>query len=528
MLKITNANICDGKNTELFMGDILVENCKIKDIGRFNCECERVIDAKGLLATPGFVDTHRHFDFEVTENPSFGHTELAQGITTAICGNCGLAPYPCNIKIQEPQYSFLAPCLGTTVNDVIYDNVGDFLAEIAKEKRYLNTGALSATGAIKTSVKGFSNSPFTQKEMEIAQYLLSTAMQEGALGISCGLMYPPECYTTADEYVRLLSVSAKYDKILTSHIRCESTDLSAHVHEIIDIGKRANLRVNISHFKSVGVKNWHDEIYKSIEIIEKERALGYEVSVDFYPFLGGSTTLISLIPPTFTDKGTGDTLRRLELKSEVDLLEKEIYMVHKSWGNMVLDIGWDRIIISGLTLDKNKVYCGKSIASICEEYNFDTPVKFISELLVEEKGKVSIIVMSICQEDLDTIVSLNYSALISDALYGSADFPHPRLNASFSKLLREYVRDRKILTLPQAINKMTAMPADRFSMPQKGRIEIGADADINIFNLDDISDNANFSTPTLLSTGMKHVIIGGETVFSDETPILKNGIVIKS
>ena len=284
MLKIQNALICDGSGSAPFTGDILVKNGTITGVGNFpDVTARATINANGMIATPGFVDVHRHLDFNVLTNPDFGTLEMAQGITTAVGGNCGLAPYPCNKEIQREIYDFIQPCLGKCSNGVVYDNVDSFLSAVDAVSPCMNVGVLAATGAVKACVKGFSKTPFTGKEMDAAQHLLCEALEQGALGISCGIMYTPECYSSTDEYVQLLSPAAKYGRVLTSHIRGEADSLVASVKEVIDIAKRAGLPLNISHFKSVGKANWQREIFKAIELIEAERAAGNPVTADFYP-----------------------------------------------------------------------------------------------------------------------------------------------------------------------------------------------------------------------------------------------------
>lgn len=527
MLKIKNALICDGTGAPAFSGNILVENGTIAAVGAVEAQAEQVIDAHGMVATPGFVDVHRHLDFNVLTNPDFGDLELAQGVTTGVGGNCGLAPYPCCAQVQREVYDFIRPCLGACGEDEpLFETVEQYLQAVRKRAPAINVGVLAATGAVKAAVKGFSKTPYTLAEMEQAQRVLCDALAQGALGISCGIMYTPECYSSREEFIRLLTPAAKYGRVLTSHMRGEGDSLVESVAEVIDIAKRAGLALNISHFKSVGKQNWRREIYKAIELIENERAAGNPVTADFYPYTGGSTTLLSLVPPCFMEEAAEKTLGKLETAAGRAQFKTELYKAHPGWDNMVLDIGWERIVISGVTLAESREYQGKSIAAICSAGHWDDPADFVAQLLVRERGQVSIIVMSMCEEDLDTIAQLPYTALISDSLYGTMENPHPRLFASFPKLLRAYVREKKLLTLEQAVHKMTAMPAARFAMPQKGVLRPGADADINLFALADICDKADFETPNLLAQGMHSVIVRGGVALRQGVRYERRGTVV--
>lgn len=527
MLKIKGALVYDGTGKKPCYEDILLNGDKISEVApNINISCEE-IDASGFIATPGFVDVHRHLDFNAFTNEKFGELELLQGICTSIGGNCGLAPFPSSKESQGEVYSFLQPCLGKN-GGYFFSSAQEYFSALEKKGTTINVGMLAATGAIKAAVKGFSNSPYTTKELSNAQALLCQTLEAGAVGISCGIMYSPECYTSTDEYVSFLSPAAKYGRILTSHIRGEGDGLLSSLMEIIDIAKRSGLPLNISHFKAVGKRNWKNTIFKAIELIEKERASGFPISADFYPFTGGATTLMSLIPPSFNEETTEKTIKKLETISGRDELKNQLSIVHNGWDNMVLDIGWDRIIISGVTKQENKKYCLKSIKTICEEYNFSSEIDFISWILCEEKGQVSIIVMSMHEDDLMQIAALPYTALISDALYGAMDTPHPRLFSSFPKFIKDFVLEKKLLPLEVAINKMTAMPAARFSMQNKGNLTKGADADILLFKPECLGANATFATPNLPASGMNTIILGGKIALKNDVVNHGLGKVIRA
>lgn len=524
--QIRNACICDGSGKDVYRGDILIKDGVIAEIGTIPAVPNaHEINGEGYIATPGFVDTHRHLELNALTNPRFGELELAQGITTGVGCNCGLAPFPCKDAIHRELYDFIAPCLGR-YNGADINTVEAYLTKVNSTHPYMNVGVLAATGAIKTCVKGYSKTPYTHIEMQSAQRLLCQCLDEGALGISCGIMYTPECYSTKEEFVKLLSPAAKYGRILTAHIRGEGDGLVASVKEAIHIAKSAGLALNISHFKSVGKKNWQSEIYKAIEVIEHERAMGYAVTADFYPYIGGSTTLLSLLPPSFAEESTEKTLAKLSTAHGVDTLAKELCKSHIGWDNMVKDIGWERIVISGTSLAEHKKYQGKSITDICEEYGFQNPVAMIAQLLIAEMGQVTIIVMSMCEQDLETIVKLPFTALISDALYGAMESPHPRLNASFLKLLRKYVVQRGVLTLPEAIRKMTSMPASRFALENRGLLQKGMAADLNMFRIEDLRDNANFTAPALLASGINTTMVNGDIAMHNNQLQTRSGKAI--
>ncbi|MEG0693518.1 MAG: amidohydrolase family protein, partial [Oscillospiraceae bacterium] len=230
---------------------------------------------------------------------------------------------------------------------------------------------------------------------------------------------------------------------------------------------------------------------------------------------------------SFVEVRVEDTLKKLQSKAGIDKLREEVYKTHSGWDNMVLDIGFDRIVISSVNLAENKKYQSKNIACICEEYGYEDEIEFVSKLLISENGKVSIIVMSMTQEDVDTIAKVPYISVISDSLYGAPDCPHPRLYGSFSKIIRDYVNERKILTFEEAIHKMTAMTAKRFSLSNRGIIKEGYIADLNIFSRSLIIDKATFETPKQLSCGMDYVLIDGKIAYENKMADAKYGKAVR-
>ncbi len=523
-----NPLICDGTGNTPYVSDVLIQDGKIEKIGKnLNCQSDLSIDAQNKILSPGFIDTHRHFDFEILRNEDFGKLELAQGITTAVTGNCGLTPYPNSPKNKAELFDFLKPCLGNAYKGYEFETIDEYFLILEKMQHYINSGYLVGTGAVKTCVKGFEKSPFTKKELELASKLLCNSLEAGALGISAGVMYPPECYSTRQEFIDFLKPAAKYNKIMSVHVRGEGNSVVSSVKEICDIAKRSGLRLNISHLKATGKRNWNSKVHEAIEFINEERAKGTQISADVYPYIAGSTTLLTLLPPDFLETETKDTISKLETKKGRDELRVLIQKEYKDWDNMVSSIGWDRVIINGVDTDKNKRVQGKSVTQICSEFGYSDPIDAISELLIEENGNISAILMSMCKEDLDAVIALDYTAIISDSLYSGTENPHPRVYGSFSKTIKEYVVDRKILSVEKAIHKMTYMPAYRYGLDDRGIIKEGKAADLALFELNNIRDFADYSTPKLISKGIDVLLINGELIYTDERYIAKKGEIIK-
>ncbi|MDF2521949.1 MAG: N-acyl-D-glutamate deacylase [Clostridia bacterium] len=521
-LLLKNGNVNCGIGEKSFIGDILIQDGKIHQVGKIDgSAADKVIDVTGKEVTPGFIDAHRHLDFNVFNNKEFGKIELAQGITAAIGGTCGLAPYPSCDNSRTSLYNFIEPCLGKAPENFKADSFISYRNQVQEIVQPLHLGFMVATGAVKTCVKGYESKSYTQKEMEAAQRLLVEGIENGAKAISCGIMYTPECYSTKQEFIDLLMPAAKYNVPLVSHIRGEGNSLITSVEEIISIGEACGIPVNISHLKAVGKKNWEKQIFKAIEKIEAARNRGLRVTADFYPYEGGSTTLLSLIPPSCAEEDVNQLIEKLSTKTGVEKLKTEIYKEHSDWDNMVLDIGWERIVISSVHTEESKRYQGLSVQYICQMENIAEPVEFIADLLVRENGKISIIVMSMCLEDIYTIAKLPYTTLISDSLYGSLEHPHPRLYGSFPKFLKEYAIEQKIVSFETAINKMTGMVADLYNIKDRGKLINGNWADIVIFDKNKISANASFTAPAQLSQGIEYAFSDGVCIWNNQKTVTK-------
>lgn len=511
---IKNGLLYDGSGAEGFTADLLIEGDTIKKIGHFVEEAEQVIDASGKIVCPGFVDIHRHCDIKPFKGGRFGEAELAQGITTTVIGNCGISMTPCNSKRASEMYDFMEPVLGSGCEDVVY-TYHDYMKRLDSMRLPLNFASMIGTGSAKISIKGFDNKPYTPEELKATTALIEDALEQGAVGISVGIMYIPECYSSTDEFARLLEPVGIYGRVVTAHIRGEGDSLVDSVREIIEIGRKAGCALEISHFKSCGMKNWRKDIHKAIALIDQARAEGQDVTCDFYPYEGGSTSLTTMLPPVFVD---GDMVRALENLGTPEGVEKfrqASSVIYDDWDNFAITLGWDRILISGVTKEHNRRFIGKSVARAAEIFGFTDDAACAAYLMHDERGKVAIINMSMCQEDIDTVATLPYSLVISDAIYADTDTPHPRLYGAFPKIIREYVGERGLFTMSQAIHKMTQMPALRMKLDRRGLLSEGYFADLNIFDPKQFRDNATFADPARLATGLSYCIINGEIALKD-------------
>lgn len=511
--------VYDGTERKPFRGDVCIDKDRITGIGpRLEGEFSEIINAEGLAVSPGFVDVHRHCDGAMLTDDGFGKVELSQGITTVLCGNCGMSLAPSADFSRSAMYRYLMPCLGETEESLIFPSFGDYLEALRKRKLPLHAEAMVGTGAVRIAVKGFAKENYTRQELERAKGLLKESLEQGACGVSSGIMYVPECFTTREEWRGLWGQIRESCGLITCHIRNEGDGLLAAVEEMIDLSLSTGLPVNISHFKSVGKKNWGRDIYRAVELIEKS---GADISADFYPYEGGSTMLGSLLPPEIITAYGDRRYEGLDSEAGRDAVRKSLSadMAHpdrdQAWDNMIDAIGYERILISSVNASEYRWMEGKSIAEIMESGQFEDEVDCICKLMETEQGNVGIIVRSMAQEDVDFVAQLPFTSVISDSLYVKTDHPHPRLYGAFPKVIEDYVCRRKILTMEEAVHKMTGKPAARFGLKDRGVLKEGAFADINIFDPAEITAGANYENPCVLSGGMRYVLSEGRLRIRD-------------
>ncbi|MCL2277768.1 MAG: amidohydrolase family protein, partial [Treponema sp.] len=311
MTLISGGYIIDGSGSPSFIGDLLFENEIILEIKKNGARTEKnhaienseereIINAEGKIICPGFIDAHRHCDTAVFRE-GFGDLELKQGITTCVAGNCGMAPAPNTPETREQYENFLMPCLGPFPREK-FSSHSEYVRLLQSAKLPLNIGFFAGMGALRVTAKGFDSSPYTKDEMKKARALLAEASFNGAFGLSIGLMYIPEFYSDADE-IACLAKEIRGRGIIAAHMRHETNLLVSAVEEVIIIAKKAGIPLHISHFKAAGRGTWGRTLVRAIELIEKERAGGTDITVDFYPYDCGSSTLTQMIPPSYMSRG---------------------------------------------------------------------------------------------------------------------------------------------------------------------------------------------------------------------------------
>ncbi|MCX5912855.1 MAG: D-aminoacylase [Deltaproteobacteria bacterium] len=509
---IKNGKIIDGAGNPWFGADLGIQGDKIVRVCHaIKAEAEKVIDAGGLTVSPGFIDSHTHSDVRVFKHPE-EDSKLMQGITTALIGQDGLSVAPLDDANKPPMMLRVSGLLGTYLKEWSWNSMADYLSALEKLPPATNSMMLVPSGAIRAMVVGWENRPATPGELERMKRILAQAMEEGGCGYSTGLIYPPGIYADRTEMVEMCKVTASYGGFFVVHIRNEGDYFLESIHEVIGICMDAGCPLHISHLKIAGKKNWR-RAGEALKLIEEARAKGQDVTFDQYPYIAGSTMLDAVIPPRFHTGGTAKLLERLKNPT----VREEIRQVQEGlkperWDNWVDTCTWDGIIVSAVKTDANRFVEGKSVAEIAK-ITGKTPIDTVCDLLVAEENAVTMVVFYGSEEDVKEIMRSEYMTLCSDGIVGGK--PHPRVFGTCARFLGKYVREEKVLTLPQAIKRMTSFPAQRLGLQNRGLIREGMIADLVIFNPDTIIDKGTYTEPNQYPVGIEYVLVGGQVAVAE-------------
>ena len=496
-LLIQNGTIIDGTGGSADRLDVAVTDDRISAIGDLaGARADRVIDAEGYVVAPGFIDIHTHCGFHTHRGLGTNLNYLHQGVTSVVSGNCGFSPVDFAKLASDADEAALGP----------------------------NITHLIGHNSVRTAVLGHADREPSPDELSKMKRLVAEAMDHGAIGFSSGLYYAPGSYAKTEEVIELARTAAKYGGFYATHMRCEGDDVAASIAEAIAVGRESGLPVQISHHKVSGKPNW-GRSEKTLALIQQARDDGIDVAADQYPYTASCARIGVLMPRWVCADGDEAAHKRLDdpkTRAEIKAAVVEILTVH-------YDSDLSRIAIASSSVAPD--LAGKTLADIAAERGFGSDLSEVAQFVMDlarehpASSDTMCVYHSMDEQDVIRIMQYPFTAIASDGweAFLGKDRPHPRLYGTFPRVLGRYCRDESVLSLEEAVRKMTSLPAQRLGLADRGAIKKDAWADITVFDKDTIADRATFSDPHQYPAGIDYVILNGRVVLdhgvhTGETP----------
>jgi N-acyl-D-amino-acid deacylase len=511
---IINANIISGTGEPSFVADIGIKDKKIRLIAKdISIESIHTIQADGLYLAPGFIDPHMHSDLTLFGNQR-AESSVHQGVTTEIIGNCGMSAAP----ISGEEFGEIEYLTGGLNIGQRWSSMGDYLEVLKESGMAVNVVPLVGHGNLRAAVMGMGNKTPTPDQQKQMESLLAEALEQGGRGMSTGLFYPPGYYSKTEEVICLAKVVAQHGGIYASHIRNESEGVLSAAEEAIEIGLKAKLPVQYSHIKIIGVDNWN-MISDLVEIIDGKKAKDVNLGCDQYPYHASSTTLSSILP-YWAQVGGGKTVAELVNDNESrKRLRKDWEENRSEWNNRSGVKNWSGIQIAECQARPDLI--GVSIEDFASNESLD-PFDAAMDLIALDDAQVVVVYFDQNEEIVQQLMKHSRVSIGSDSL-GAAPHgvlgqsgTHPRTYGTFPRILGRYVREEKVLSLEDAIKKMTSQTAQRYKLKNRGVIQEGVWADLVVFDADKVIDQATFSKPHQFPLGILNVMVNGEMVVENQ------------
>jgi N-acyl-D-amino-acid deacylase len=511
---LRGGTVVDGTAAPARTADVGIEADRITAIGDLASAAGEQVDCRQLVISPGFIDMHSHTDFTILQVPG-AESKVRQGVTTEVVGNCGFSTFPIADERRD-QFAAFAAFLNPRMG-LDWSSGKDFFERVESIGSAVNLVPLVGHGTVRLAVMGMDPRAPTTDELQQMRASVTQAFVDGAWGYSTGLIYAPCSYATTDEVAAVGQAASPFDGIYFTHMRDEGDHLLEAIEEALSIGRSAGLRVQLSHFKSAGARNW-GKAGAALEKVEAALAAGQDVALDQYPYLAGSTTLTALLPPGCLEGGIPSLLNNLQDPDFRARARKGIEHGVPGWWNPVGGSGWDSVMIAGA--DTTPHYEGQTLSAIGAQLGGDG-FDALCHLLLENQGAVSIVIFMMSEDDLQTGMRHPLVMVGSDAFATSPEAglggsrPHPRTYGCYPRVLGTYVRERGVLSLEIAVHKMTGMPARRLGLRDRGELREGAIADLVIFDPTTVTERASYEDPQHYPAGISHVLVAGQAVVSD-------------
>jgi dihydroorotase/N-acyl-D-amino-acid deacylase len=511
-LIIRNGQVIDGSGSAGFNADIAIKGDRIVRIADLkNAQATRVVNAQGMVVAPGFIDLLGQSETYLLIDPR-AMSKVMMGVTTEITGE-GESIAPINERQIKESEDFNRR-YNLTID---WRTLDQYFKRLEKQRIGLNLGTFVGATQVREYVVGFDNRPPTAAELEQMKQLVAAAMREGALGLSTSLQYVPARFAKTDELIELAKVAHQYGGIYATHQRSEGNALDASMDEVLEIARQAQIPVEIWHLKTAYKNNW-GRMPALLKQIADAQTRGLKIGADVYPYIAGSTSLSACLPPWALEGGTEKVLARLRDSATRERLKKEILSEAKDWENIYLGSGGPSGVLIGSVVNRDlDALQGKRVSEIAVEQHKD-PLDALFDLILADHGQTGAIFFMMSEDDLRAALRSAFVSICTDSGARAADGPlagsksHPRGWGSYPRILGHYVRDERLLTLEQAIHKMTGLSAQKVGLRDRGLLREGMFADLTIFDPKTVIDRATFEMPNQYPLGIKYVMINGQIV----------------
>ncbi|HEY3119804.1 MAG TPA: D-aminoacylase [Vicinamibacteria bacterium] len=508
---LRGGTVVDGSGASGKRADVGIQGDRIAAVGP-DLAAKEVLDVSGLVVAPGFIDTHSHSDLKVMADPTLP-MKLRQGITLEVFGQDGISVAPVKADERGSWKQKLAGLLGDFGVEWDWSTVGEYLQRVQRAQPAQDAAYLVPHGAIRQHAMGGEDRPASQADLAAMQALLREGLEQGACGMSTGLIYPPCCYAGTSELIALGTVLAAARRPLVVHMRSESDRLLEAVREMVEVAERSGCPVHISHLKIAGRQNW-GRAGELVEVLDEARGRGLRITADQYPYIAGSTLLGAILPPWAHDGGTQKTLARLRDPAARERMRAAMAdPAPADWDNFWKWSGPEGILIADIPSGRHPEWLGRTLAEVARARNQD-PFEAAFDLLLEERMGVAMVSFSQDEEVVRRLMKLPFANVCTDGLLGGR--PHPRAYGTYPRLLGRYVRETRTLTLEEAVRKMTSQAAEAFGFADVGRVRAGMRANLVVFDPQTVTDTATFEDPLQFPRGIRHVLVGGGLAVRDE------------
>jgi N-acyl-D-amino-acid deacylase len=512
---IKGGTVYDGTGEEGHVADVAIRGDRIVGVGDFaSAGPKKTIDARGLAVAPGFINMLSWSNESLIQDGR-SQSEIRQGVTTEIMGE-GESMGPLNDRMKTR--------LLREQTDIKFEIKWNTLAEYLHylEKRGISSNVASFIGAttVREYVVGLEDKQPTPEQLDQMRELVRKEMEAGALGIGTSLIYPPAFYAKTEELIELCKVAAKYQGKYISHMRSEGNQLFQGLDEVIRISREAGIPAEVYHIKAAGQKNWpkEDELLERIEAAQKE---GLKIRANMYTYTAAGTGLDACLPPWTEDGGYPALFKRLRHPATREKIAAEVRVDSDAWENLYLAAGSpEKILLVGFKSEKLKPFTGKSLAEVAKMRSKD-PIETIMDLISEDESRIGTIYFVMSEENVKKELAKPWISFGSDEASQAPEGvflksnPHPRAYGNFARVLGKYARDEKVITLPEAVRRLSALPATNLGLDDRGFIQDGMFADVVVFDPATIADRATFDKPHQYAVGMKHVFVNGVQVLKD-------------